>query len=107
MDGETVSDIILRGIASMREHGDLPEIESPRIVIMRTSLGGSSTFIANVGQALAAALTSDQPPLSPRAIASSITEYLREVVELVPAYHDIASVTSTEDGSILITLRGA
>lgn len=107
MDGESVSAIILRAIASMREHGDLPEIESPRILITRTSLGGSTAFIASVGQALAAALLRDQPSPSPRALASSVAEYLREVVELVPAYHEIASVTSTEDGSVIITLRDA
>ncbi len=106
MDEESVADLILRAVAAMREHGDLPEVETPRITISRVS-SGAATFRANVGQALAAAKIGDQSSLGPLTLASAVADYLRDVVDLVPAYHDVASVTSTDDGSILITLRSA
>lgn len=106
MNGESVTDLILRAVAAMREHGELPEIETPKIAIARVTDASAETFRSNVGQALAIAQAGEQPRLSPQALASAIAGYLREVVDLVPAYSDITSVTPSDDGSLLITLRG-
>ncbi len=106
MDSESVADLILRAVAAMREHGELPEFETPRITIARVNGSGAPAFRSNVGQALASAQTGAQPPQSARALAVAIAGYLREVVDLVPAYHDVALVTSSSDGSLTITLRG-
>ncbi len=107
MDGESVTDLILRAVAAMRERGELPEIEAPSIVVVHAMSAGAKTFRANVGQALAAAQTDEQTRLSAQALAHAVADYLREVVDLVPAYHEVAAVTSTDDGSLIITLRGA
>lgn len=105
MNGASVTDLILRSIAAMRERGDLPEFEPPTISVARLSGSDPARFRSDVGQALAASQTGDQRQ-SPRELASAIAEYLREVADLVPAYHDVASVEASDDGSLTITLRG-
>jgi hypothetical protein len=106
MNDATVADLILRAVAAMREHGELPEVETPSISVSRVSSGGAALFRSNVGQALATAQTGEHPNQSPQAFARAVADYLREVVDLVPAYYDVASVESGNDGSLTITLRG-
>lgn len=107
MDGESVTDLILRGVAALRERGEFPEVETPSITIARVTDSGSETYYSNVGQALATAQIGEQPRQSAQAFARALADYLREVVDLVPAYRDVAAVTSTDNGSLIITLRGA
>lgn len=107
MNGEAVTDLILRAIAVMRERGEFPEMETPKITVARLTNASVETFHSNAGQAIAAAQTGEQPHPSAQALARAVADYLREVVDLVPAYHEVASVTSTDDGSLIITLRGA
>ena len=106
MNSASVTDLILRSIAAMRERGELPEFEPPTISVARLSASDHARFRSDVGQALAASQTGDQPRLSPQKLASAIADYLREVVDLVPAYRDVASVEASDDGSLTITLRG-
>lgn len=106
MNDEMVTDLILRAIAAMGERGDLPAFEPPTISVWRVTNGDAARFRSNVGEALAAAQTGEQPRLSPQALASAVAGYLREVVDLVPAYHEVASVESSGDGSLTITLHG-
>lgn len=105
MNDAAVTDLILRAVAAMRERGELPEVETPKISVSRVSREGVARFQSNVGQALAIAQTGDLPHLTPQALASAVADYLREVVDLVPAYHDVAMVESSDDGSLTITLR--
>lgn len=106
MNGESVTDLILRAVAALRERQEIPDVESPQIVVSRIPGDGVVTFHSNVGQALTATRSDDNgPALSPHVVASLVASYLAEVVDAVPAYHDIASVTATEDGSLTITLR--
>ncbi len=107
MNGEAVTDLILRAIAAMRERGDLPEVETPRITVTAVSGVNAETFRSNVGQALAAAQTGEHPLMSPHTLATTIADYLSEVVDLVPAYHDVASVRALDDGTLIITLRSS
>jgi hypothetical protein len=69
--------------------------------------GKTANFRANVGQALAAG-SQDQraSAANPKALAAIVASYLVEVVDIVPAYRDVASVTSADDGSLTIVLRG-
>jgi hypothetical protein len=107
MDGESVTDLILRAVAAMRERDELPAIDAPQITVLRVPDSMGETFHANVGQALAVAQVSAPPRLSAQALASAVAEYLRDVIDLVPAYHNIAAVASTDDGTLIITLRSA
>jgi hypothetical protein len=106
MNGASVTDLLLRSIAAMRERGELPEFEPPMISVARLTGSDPARFHCNAGQALAAGQTGDQPRLSPQDLAHTIANYLREVVDLVPAYHDVAAVEASDDGSLTITLRG-
>ena len=95
----------MRAVASLREHGDLPEIEAPQVIVIRVSGISHDSFQANVGQALAVAQTGDASRLTPQELAVQVAEYLAEVVTLVPAYREIATVSSSVNGDIVIALH--
>lgn len=106
MNSDSVRDLILRAVAALRERGELPEVERPQISVARVAGDGPAVYRSNLGVALAEAMAGDaQPAANPYRLAVSVVEYLSEVVELVPAYHDVQSVTAAEDGSITVTLR--
>jgi hypothetical protein len=105
MDGEAVTDLILRAIAAMRERGDIPPMDAPQITVRRITGASTCAYHANIGQALAASQTT-QDSLPPEALGASVATYLAEVADLVPAYHDVAAIELVEGGAILITLTG-
>lgn len=106
MNSDSVRDLIMRAVAALRERGELPEVERPQISVARVAGEGPAVYRSNLGVALAKAVTGDaQPAANPYRLAVSVVEYLSEVIELVPAYHDVLAITAAEDGSVTVTLR--
>lgn len=103
MDSEAVADLILRAVAAMRERGDLPDVENPLLTITQLRSEGLPLYRSNAGAALFAAQQNVRPTAAE--FAEAIAAYLREVVDLVPAYSDVRLISPDQDGGIVITLR--
>lgn len=100
MDDAAVKDLILRAIAAMRERGELPEFEHPNVTVTRLA-SETLAYRSNVGAAIADAQPDDRQ--SARDLAHAIAAYIAEVVDLVPAYHDVRAITPADDGTITIS----
>lgn len=105
MDGAAVTDMILRAVAALREQGELPEMEPPRISVTQVTNSTGLAYHANIGPALAEAQTAQSNALTAENLARRVADYLEEVVDLVPAYHDIAAIALAPNGSLIITMR--
>jgi hypothetical protein len=99
MDGAAVTDLILRAIAALRERGELPEVEHPSVTVTRLA-SETLAYRSNAGAAIAAAQPDDRQ--SARDLAHAIAAYLAEVVDLVPAYHEVRAIMPADDGTITI-----
>lgn len=97
-------DIIQRALASLRERNALPSVDLPPITLV--PLEGERGYLTRIAVDLAlAAEAADIPDVSADALARTLATYLAEVVDLVPAYSDIARVEFAGDGAILLYLR--
>lgn len=105
MDGEAITDLILRAIAAMRERGELPTMEAPRLTVIPVKGKRADAYRANIGEALAAAQTDPGAHQAPVALGTAVANYLSEVVDLVPAYRDVAAIELAENGDVLISLH--
>ncbi|HEX9035596.1 MAG TPA: hypothetical protein VF808_01245 [Ktedonobacterales bacterium] len=103
MDGEIVADLILRAIAALREHGELAAADTPPLTLTRLDLPGQIVYRSNAGVALSAEL-SDRAN-APFELAAKLAAYLRDVIDTVPAYHDVQAVEAEHNGNLLISLR--
>lgn len=105
MDGAAVTDMILRSVAAMRERGELPEMDAPRLALIHEHGPAGESYRCDIGYALASALTSRDNSTPPDELAGRVATYLQEVADLVPAYRDIASVQLDSDGALVVTMR--
>ena len=97
-------DIILRALAALRERNALPSIDLPPVALAPLSEApGYRTRVAREIAAAADAAEIEHRPIE--ALATLIANYLAEVVDLVPAYTEIARVESDDGGDILLFLR--
>lgn len=97
-------DVILRAIAALRERNIVPSVDLPAIILVPLENGrGYQTRIAI--ELAEAALVAEIPDVSAEALATSIATYLDEIVGVVPAYEEIAHVTTAGAGVIHIYLR--
>lgn len=97
-------DIILRALAALRERNTLPSVDLPSVAL--APLAGTSGYRTHIASEIAMAADAAEIEHRPaEALAALIASYLAEVVDLVPAYSEIARVESASDGDILLYLR--
>ena len=104
---EVVRDIFIRALAALRERGDLPEVEIPEFEVERPQIAAHGDYGTNVAMKLAAAVRSAGGKSNPRTLAEQIAGHVREIVDVVPAYHFIESVEVAGPGFINLRLRPA
>jgi len=102
---EIVRDVFIRSLAALREHGELPDVEIPEFEVERPQIAAHGDYGTNVAMKMAAAVRSSGGKSNPRALAELIAGHVREVVEVVPAYHFIQAVEVAGPGFINIRLR--
>ncbi len=99
-------DVIQRALAALRERNIIPSVDLPQVTF--TPLEGASGYVTRIAVELAqAAEKADIPNVSAAALADALATYLAEVVDLVPAYSDLAHIETAGDGAIHIYLRSA
>lgn len=97
-------DIILRALAALRERNALPSVDLPPVAL--TPLAEAPGYRTRVINAIVAAADAAEIEHRPvEALATLLANYLAEVVDLVPAYSEIARVERADDGEILLYLR--
>ena len=104
MSESLARDVILRALAALRERNIIPSVDIPTITLV--PLDGVSGYQTRISIELAeAAEAANIPDVSSEALANSIATYLDEVVNVVPAYAEIAHVAAIGAGIIHIYLR--
>lgn len=104
MTEELARDVVLRALAALRERNALPSVDLPTITLVPLEDGRG--YVTRVAVELAlAAEAAGLEPVYPEALAGIIARYLAELVDLVPAYSDIARVEPASEGAILLYLR--
>jgi hypothetical protein len=105
MTDELVRDVIVRALASLRERNALPSVDLPPVTLV--PLEGGRGYLTRVAVEVAlAAEAQGIENIYPEALATTISTYLTETVDLVPAYSEIARIEPASEGVIRIYLRG-
>lgn len=97
-------DMIYRALAALRERNVVPSVDLPPVTLepLPDERGYATRIAVELAQAAEAA---DIPNISAETLTAALAGYLAEVVDLVPAYSDIARVEPGSDGTILLYLR--
>jgi hypothetical protein len=108
MTDELVRDVIVRALASLRERNALPSVDLPPVILvpLEDELTGKRGYLTRVAVEVAlAAEAQGIENIYPEALAITISTYLAETVDLVPAYSEIARIEPASEGVIRIYLR--
>ncbi|HEY7849471.1 MAG TPA: hypothetical protein VIC27_05360 [Ktedonobacterales bacterium] len=99
-----VRDVILRALAALRERNALPSVDLPQVTLL--PLEDARGYLTRVAVEMAlAAAAADIENVYPEALAATISTYLAETVDLVPAYSVIERIEPASEGVIRIYLR--
>jgi arginyl-tRNA synthetase len=104
---DLMADIVTKSVVSLRESGELPDVQSPPIEIDRPQLAAHGDYATNVAMKLAATLRASGEKSNPRALAEKIADHIRETVAVVPAYDLVQSVEVAGPGFINLRLSPA
>lgn len=102
---DQIRDIVTRSVATLREAGQLPEVDIPPFDIERPQIAAHGDYATNVAMKLAAAAKSAGQKVNPRALAETIATHIRETVDVVPAYDLVSSVEVAGPGFINLRLK--
>jgi arginyl-tRNA synthetase len=102
---DTIHEIVIKAVAALQEHGDLPAVELPAFEIARPQIAAHGDYAANVALKLGAVLREAGEKPNPRALAETIATRIRETVDVVPAYHLISAVEVAGPGFINLRLN--
>ncbi len=101
---DLVRDVVARAMAALRERNALPSVDLPPVTLVPLEDGRGYLTRVAVEIALAAEAANIEN-IYPEAIASRLSTYLAETVDLVPAYSAIERVEPASEGVIRIYLR--
>jgi arginyl-tRNA synthetase len=104
---DVIVDIVARSVAALQEAGELPNVDVPTFDIERPQIAAHGDYATNVAMKLASAAKTAGVNATPRALAETIAQRIRETVAVVPAYDLIASVEVAGPGFINLRLAPA
>ena len=102
---DLITDILTKSVATLRERGELPDVEPPAIEVTRPQYIEHGDYATNIAMKYAATARAAGQKANPRALADTLASHIRETVELVPAYDLVAAVEVAGPGFINLRLR--
>jgi arginyl-tRNA synthetase len=100
----TIHHIVASAVATLQEHGQIPNVEVPAFDVVRPQIAAHGDYATNVAMKLAAALREAGGKSNPRALAETIAQQIREMVDVVPAYDLVRAVEVAGPGFINLRL---